>query len=124
MREKRVRKLDKLSEAVREYSEYSHGVIEHFFPTWRFKMEMAICSIQDTVAGAWTNPMYFHSNAAAIRSFQEAVNDPSTNFGKNPTDYCLFNLGLWNERTGEITVHEAPMALGVGSNFVSRNGEE
>lgn len=79
-------------------------------------MKMTICSIRDSKAEAWLNPMFFLARGQAIRAFSDAVNDPKSDFYKHPEDYVLFELGYFNQLTGEVEV-VAPVSLGIGSNF-------
>lgn len=79
-------------------------------------MKLTICSIQDTRAAAWMNPMFFQSAQQAIRSFEDAVNQKDSEFGRHPEDYILFRLGEFDQRTGEIEL-EGPESLVLGSNL-------
>lgn len=78
-----------------------------------------ICSIFDVKAEAWLVPMFFQGKGQAVRSFNDAVNDPGTEFGKHPEDYTLFLLGEFDERSGYISVRDAPEPLVVGVNLVT-----
>lgn len=80
-------------------------------------MKLTICSVQDKKAQAWMNPLFFQSSEQGIRSFGDAVNDASSDFGKHPEDYVLFKLGEFDQRTGEITLL-GPEALVLGSNLL------
>lgn len=66
-------------------------------------MKMKLCSIYDSKAGAWLNPMSFQSTGQAIRSFGDAVNDGKSEFWKHPEDYTLFVVGEFDQLTGELT---------------------
>lgn len=81
-------------------------------------MKKVICSIQDKVAAAWLPPMFFQSKGQALRSFVDVVNDQSSEFFKHPEDYVLFLIGDFDERTGVITVADAPTMLALGSNVL------
>ena len=75
-----------------------------------------MCSIFDSKAEAWTNPMYFQAVGQAIRQFSDVVNDEKSDFFKHPEDYVLFLLGTFNQRTGLVEVLDAPESLAVGVN--------
>lgn len=81
-------------------------------------MRLTMCSIRDSVAGAWLTPLFFQSKAQAVRSFQDAVNDKSSDFAKHPEDYALFGLGEFDPETGAVSVYAQPESLGIGVNFV------
>lgn len=81
-------------------------------------MILQICSIYDSKAEAWITPMFFQSNAQAIRSFGDVVNNPDSEFGKHPEDYTLFNVGSFNPANGVLVAAAAPAALEKGVNCV------
>lgn len=79
-------------------------------------MKMVICSIHDTKAEAFSQPMFFQAVGQALRSFIDAVTDErdgNNNFAKHPEDFNLFRIGTFDDQTGEI-VPEAPFHLGNG----------
>lgn len=80
------------------------------------------CSIRDTKAEAWTSPMFFQSNAQAVRSFGDAVKDRSSDFGKHPEDYHLFWVGEFDDQTGKLEAM-VPEHLAHGANLVD-SGED
>lgn len=79
-------------------------------------------SIYDSKAEYYATPVLIESRGAAIRMFATMVNEVDHQFNKYPEDYVLFELGDWDEETGVITPHSAPISLGVGSNY-KRSGE-
>ena len=68
---------------------------------------LRICSVHDVKAEAWTTPMFFQSNAQAVRSFGDAVKDKSSDFGKHPEDYHLYAIGVFDQDEGVVEGHEA-----------------
>ncbi len=82
-----------------------------------------ICSIFDTKSEAWFTPIFFQSIGQEMRSFSDAVNDLSTDFGKHPEDYVLFELGEFGERDGIIHALDAPKSLAVGVNLVTQDNQ-
>lgn len=79
-------------------------------------MKMVICSIQDSKAQAWLTPLFFQSNAQAVRSFGDAVNS-DTDFAKHPEDYTLFQVGEFDPSEG-IVLGISPVSLAVGVNLI------
>lgn len=63
-------------------------------------------TIFDKVSNAHQNPIYQVNKGAALRIFQEAVNDPETYLNKAPHDYILYELGTFNPQTGLLETHE------------------
>lgn len=82
-------------------------------------MELIICSVLDTIAGAYQTPLFFQSKAQAVRSFQDAVNDGKSEFSKHPEDYVLMALGSFFPQDGTIVPSDGPERLVVGVNLVS-----
>lgn len=64
----------------------------------------------DVKTGVYARPTAFITDAQAVRSFGEAVNDKSTEFNKHPEDYSIFNIGTYDDNTGEI-VSTKPVQL-------------
>jgi len=52
-------------------------------------------------------------DAAAIRKFQDAVNEntPNNAWYKHPEDYSLFSLGVFDDDLGNIQKFDAPINL-------------
>lgn len=84
-------------------------------------MKLYAVVLRDEKVGAFMTPMFQQSKAAAVRSFQDAVNrDPEREqFAAHPEDYNLFCVGEFDPETGELVGH-APEHLALGSNLVRR----
>lgn len=78
-------------------------------------MRLIICSIHDSKAEAFSQPMFFQAVGQALRSFIDAVteNDPKSNLANHSADFNLFQIGEFDDQTGVITPM-APMHLGNG----------
>lgn len=57
-------------------------------------------SVFDLKAEAFLRPFFAATRGLAVRSFSDAVNDSKHEFFVHITDYQLFELGEWDERTG------------------------
>lgn len=75
---------------------------------------MKIYSVRDDAAAAYLPPFYARQNGEAIRMFQNSLSDSQSNFAKWPDQFVLFELGEFNEDTGQITTLPAPKSLGNG----------
>lgn len=64
--------------------------------------KLVMCSVYDMKAEAWHNPMFFMSNAQAMRAFGDAVNSDESEFGKHPEDFALFAVGVFDPLTGFV----------------------
>lgn len=64
---------------------------------------MNIYSIKDTKLGSMGRLMESPNLPVIIRDLKEVVNQDGTTLNKNPEDYQLFQVGEWDEKSGEIT---------------------
>lgn len=79
---------------------------------------MAVFSIFDSKAGVYSQPVFAVSAGAAVRSFEDAVNDPSTVYAKHPGDYTLFYIGRYDDATGFLSHgNDGHQNLGNGLQF-------
>lgn len=78
---------------------------------------MKIYSIYDTAAEVYGRPFIQLAHGEALRTFGRLVNDPSTEFHVKPSDFTLFYLGEYDDKTGQIDQH-APQSLGTGHEYV------
>lgn len=65
-------------------------------------MDHKIYCIFDVKAKAYMQPWFMPNDSMASRAFQDCVSDPQHTFGAHPEDYTLFNIGTFNQITGEI----------------------
>lgn len=82
-------------------------------------MRQMAFAVYDTKMQAFLQPFFCANVPVAIRAFSAAVNDPETNLYRWPTDYTLFQVGLYDDSTGEFenTMH---VNLGLAANFKTR----
>ena len=71
-------------------------------------MKLIIFSVYDQKAEAYLPPFFIPNAAMAQRTFSEAVNSPSHQFGKHPADYTLIELGTFDD--GKATIHPHEIA--------------
>jgi hypothetical protein len=85
-------------------------------------MLMKVFSIYDSKAEAYLRPFYDITRGSAIRAVSEAVNDKTTSFAKYPGDFCLFELGEFDDSCAGFNLHLSPISLGVLIEYVSAEG--
>ena len=61
-----------------------------------------LVALYDRATEAFAPIMTVHTRGEAIRSFRNECNNPQSPINQHPTDYELYQLGLYNEQTGEI----------------------
>lgn len=65
-------------------------------------MNMLIASIQDSATELYSPPMFFRTEMEAKRMFINEVNNKESRINRNPEDYALYSVGIWNDEAGEI----------------------
>lgn len=76
-------------------------------------MILKIFTVYDSKVEAYKTPFFAQSKGAALRDWSDAVNDPQTMFHRHPEDYVLFELGEYDDQTGQFHQHPAPVSMGV-----------
>lgn len=83
-------------------------------------MVVKIFSIYDNQAMAYTMPVFQGTKGIALRAFMEACNDPSTAFHKHPDDFALFELGEFDDATGDFSQPKKPEPVATAREMISR----
>lgn len=65
-------------------------------------MQKPICSVYDRKIGAFENPFVARHTGEALRDWDNIRKDDKTRFGKNPEDFELYQIGVYNELTGSL----------------------
>jgi hypothetical protein len=79
-------------------------------------MKLVLCSVKDRAADAFGRPMFVPSVGVAIRSFSDEVNrqDADNQLFNHPDDFDLYELGEFDDNTGQFALHELPKLLSLG----------
>lgn len=85
-------------------------------------MIVKIFAIYDSKARAFLQPFFSPNAAVALRSFERAVNDERSDFHVFAGDYELFELGEFNDHSGELVAAEHKSSLGLASLFLKPKG--
>lgn len=62
-----------------------------------------IYTILDTKAAAYLPPFYMRSNGEALRAFSDEISNGDSQIAKHPEDFILFQIGTFDEQTGELS---------------------
>lgn len=73
---------------------------------------MKIMVVYDSKAKAYLPPLFTETTNTGERTFADAANMEGHNFNKWAGDFTLFEIGVWDEIDGTITVYEAKQNLG------------
>lgn len=80
-------------------------------------MIFKIFSVYDSKVEVYSSPFFVPTKAAAIRSFNDIVNDSTSVYYAHPEDYTLFEIGSWNDATAEVDSLKTPVSLGVALEY-------
>lgn len=61
-----------------------------------------VYAVKDDVSSSFNQPFLMVNDQIAIRGFKTLAQDESTDIGKYPTDFSLYRLGQYDEKTGVI----------------------
>lgn len=75
-------------------------------------MKAMIYAVYDAKAEVYSQPHFLLNRGTAFRAWEEAANDNSTQIGKYPADFTMFEIGEWDDQTGTITMLKAKISLG------------
>lgn len=78
-----------------------------------------IFTVYDSKAEAFTTPTFAPTTAAGMRMFESACNEEGSSFHRYSGDYTLFEIGDFDEHSGQISPHKAHNNLGLASTFIS-----
>ena len=79
-------------------------------------MKLVLCTVKDRAADAFGRPMFVPSVGVAIRSFSDEVNrsDADNQLFNHPDDFDLYELGEFDDNSGQFALHEQPKLLSLG----------
>lgn len=66
-------------------------------------MKLIIISLYDRGAEYFRPAAAIRTRGEAIRGLRDQANNPETEIGSHPTDYELWQVGEFDDQTGEIT---------------------
>lgn len=80
-----------------------------------------VFSIYDSKIGSYGVPFFQLHAGQAIRSFQSAARDSTTQIAQFPEDFSLFELGQYDDGIPSFKLHPSPIALGSALSFLKDN---
>lgn len=80
-------------------------------------MIQKVFGVRDAKALAFLQPFFSSQVGTAVRAFDEECNKESSPFYKWPGDYNLYELGDFDDQTGELIACSPIKLLGVASDF-------
>jgi len=70
-----------------------------------------VFSMYDKKAQAYAQPFFFPHSGEAIRALEEIVNDPKSRLNRHPSDFSLYQVGVWDDISGKIEATKNPIFL-------------
>jgi len=86
-------------------------------------MEYRMYAFYDAGGSIYYPPFAVTEHGLAVRHFHKLVNDTNTDFGKFPGDFQLWEIGKYNDQTGQMTPMEEKINHGNGLQFRGNNKE-
>ena len=83
-------------------------------------MKLIVFSVYDEKAKIFHQPFYFNQRGEAVRTFQDLVQDQKSVISKHPEDYKLYQLGTYDDNTGNIVSLPQPEFINHGSDFLCK----
>lgn len=85
-------------------------------------MVLKVFAVYDSKARSFLQPFFSVNGAVAVRAFESASNDERHDFHRFAGDYELFEIGEWDDHSGELTTLEHRSSLGLASSFLKPQG--
>jgi len=79
---------------------------------------LIIYTVYDSKAETFMPPFFVQAIGMATRTFTDCVNSKEHHFGAHPADYTLFQLGHFDQSTGEMVI-EDKKSIGNGVEFLN-----
>lgn len=65
-------------------------------------MVLKVFTVLDLRVNMYLQPFFNLEEGHAMRAFENSVSDPGTNFHRFPDEYQLFEVGTYDEKTGNF----------------------
>lgn len=87
---------------------------------------MKVFSIYDSKAEVYWSPRFYLNAGVALREFSDAAQarNGDNELSAHPEDYTLFEIGDWDENTGELRTYPSKVALGVALEYANKKGPD
>lgn len=80
-------------------------------------MKTKIYSIYDSKAEAYNQPIFVQTKGQALRAFTDEANNPDSNICRHAADFTLFEIGEYDQLTGNIQTYDIKTNLGCAIEF-------
>lgn len=84
-------------------------------------MKSNIYAIYDNKAEAYMQPFFAATPGLALRAFSDNVNNKESIFNKHPNDFVLYEIGEFDDATGDLKKHKENHNLGMAIEYHQNN---
>lgn len=81
-------------------------------------MLLRMFAFYDTKAQVYGVPFFMINGATAMRAAIELAGDQSTTIGRHPADFILHELAIYDDASGRVAPHQAPVDFGLVSSML------
>lgn len=71
-------------------------------------MKLSVYTIFDCKSEVYNSPVFYRTDAEAIRNLSLMVNSTDNAIGLNPEDFTLFKIGSFSQENGVLQLLDAP----------------
>jgi len=82
---------------------------------------LKLFSIYDGKIRSFMRPFLDAHTGSALRSFEQACKEPTSPFAQFPADFVLYEVGTFNEETGETTSYSPKIQLAAAIDYVRQS---
>ena len=79
-----------------------------------------IYAVYDNKAEAFMEPFFATNAGVALRRFADNVNHPDSIFHKHPNDFCLYEIGAFDDQPGDVANWTENKNLGLAIEFLNQ----
>lgn len=80
-------------------------------------MKLKVYTVMDSAVQAYLPPFTARAPGEALRMFEQSVQTPNHQFNRYAADYTLFEVGEFDDATGQIAMHSVMKNMGNGAQF-------
>lgn len=80
-------------------------------------MKLKVFTVYDSAARAYIPPFFMAETAQAQRTFGDCASTPDHAFCKYPNDFCLYEVGEFDDATGVLIPYKEHTNLGLAASY-------
>lgn len=76
-----------------------------------------VFAVYDSKAEIYGSPMFFAAKGLATRAFEDQANNPESLINKHAPDFTLFEIGTYDQDSGQFTQDKSPKSWGTALEY-------